>query len=63
MYFTEIWLKWWGDSNTRNPGRENGKYLGVYAVLQVLSLAALAFDLRYVAFFMQFRIMEAPIKF
>lgn len=43
----EIWLKWWGDSNVRNPGSENGLYLGVYTVFQMAALAALAFDARY----------------
>jgi hypothetical protein len=33
----------------RNPGQENGKYLGVYTVFQVLALTALALDARYVA--------------
>lgn len=33
----------------RNPGQENGKYLGVYTVFQVLALIALALDARYAA--------------
>lgn len=43
---TEIWLKWWGDSNMRQSGQENGKYLGVYVVFQVMGLVALALDAR-----------------
>ncbi|KAK0389505.1 hypothetical protein NLU13_3080 [Sarocladium strictum] len=47
LKFPEIWLKWWGDSNVRHPGREDGKYLGVYAVFQVVGLGALGLDGRH----------------
>ncbi|KAL2873350.1 hypothetical protein SGCOL_011492 [Colletotrichum sp. CLE4] len=40
--FPEIWLSWWGEANDRHPNQETGKYMGVYATLQVLSLVALA---------------------
>ncbi|KAK1675557.1 P-loop containing nucleoside triphosphate hydrolase protein [Colletotrichum godetiae] len=36
--FPEIWLSWWGEANDRHPNQETGKYMGVYATLQVLSL-------------------------
>ncbi|KAK1724964.1 P-loop containing nucleoside triphosphate hydrolase protein [Colletotrichum acutatum] len=40
--FPEIWLSWWGEANDSHPNQETGKYMGVYATLQVLSLVALA---------------------
>jgi hypothetical protein len=62
-HFTaEIWLKWWGDSNMRHSGQENGKYLGVYTVFQIMSLASLAVDARYVSirisFLLQFKLVN-----
>ncbi|KXH60895.1 hypothetical protein CSAL01_06382 [Colletotrichum salicis] len=40
--FPEIWLSWWDEANDRHPNQETGKYVGVYATPQVLSLVALA---------------------
>lgn len=37
----EVWLQWWGAANEAKPGAQDGLYLGVYGVLQVLGLAAL----------------------
>ncbi|KAK1623308.1 ABC multidrug transporter [Colletotrichum phormii] len=46
--FPEIWLSWWGEANDLHPNHETGKYMGVYTVLQVLSLVALAAVCRHV---------------
>lgn len=40
-------MKWWGDSNERTHGKENGKYLGIYTVFQVSGLVFLVLAARY----------------
>jgi ATP-binding cassette subfamily C (CFTR/MRP) protein 1 len=36
--FPAIWLKWWADSNTKSPNKNNTLYIGVYAGFQVSAL-------------------------
>ncbi|KYK59812.1 hypothetical protein DCS_00946 [Drechmeria coniospora] len=48
LKFPEIWLTWWGNSNERRSGQENGKYLGAFAVFQIAALAALGLCCGYV---------------
>ena len=33
-----VWLKWWTDANASSENNQTGKYLGVYAMLQVVGL-------------------------
>lgn len=36
--FPSIWVTWWSNANTQNEHVDNGRYLGVYILLQVLGL-------------------------
>lgn len=36
--FPSIWITWWTNSDTQNENVDNGRYLGIYTLLQVLGL-------------------------
>jgi len=36
-----IWLKWWADSNTSHANKQNSKFLGVYAILEISAILSL----------------------
>ncbi len=40
-YFPQVWLKWWAESETSNPGAKTRMYFGVYAMFGVIGLALL----------------------
>ncbi|KAH8589323.1 P-loop containing nucleoside triphosphate hydrolase protein [Bisporella sp. PMI_857] len=40
--FPTVWLKWWSDSETKHPNQSTAKYMGVYSVLEISTLAVLA---------------------
>lgn len=43
--FSDIWLKWWAESNEQRPNQDLGKWLGVYAALGVGSVASVLFGM------------------
>ncbi|KAK1450990.1 ABC transporter [Colletotrichum cuscutae] len=42
---SDIWLKWWAESNEQRPNQDLGKWLGVYAALGVGSVASVLFGM------------------
>ncbi|KAG7047518.1 ABC transporter [Colletotrichum scovillei] len=42
---SDIWLKWWAESNEQRPNEDLGKWLGVYAALGVGSVASVLFGM------------------
>ncbi|KAI3540901.1 ABC transporter [Colletotrichum abscissum] len=43
--WSDIWLKWWAESNEQRPNQDLGKWLGVYAALGVGSVASVLFGM------------------
>jgi hypothetical protein len=46
---TDIWIKWWSESELEHAGAETGKYVGVYAALGFGSVLALIVGCWYVS--------------
>ncbi|KAH8724224.1 P-loop containing nucleoside triphosphate hydrolase protein [Phaeosphaeriaceae sp. PMI808] len=38
LRFPDLWLSWWATANTKHPGQDSGKYIGVYIALQLGAL-------------------------
>lgn len=46
--FSSVWLEFWSNSNTQHPNRNrNAYFIGIYALLQVLCLLALALFIKH----------------
>ncbi|WYZ37828.1 hypothetical protein EsH8_II_001334 [Colletotrichum jinshuiense] len=43
--FPDIWLKWWAESNEKEPNQDLGKWLGVYAALGIGSVVSVLFGM------------------
>ncbi|KAL4809627.1 P-loop containing nucleoside triphosphate hydrolase protein [Aspergillus unguis] len=41
LSFPTLWVKWWAESNERNPGERTGYYLGIYAMLGGVAMLSL----------------------
>jgi len=31
-----VWIKWWSETNSRQPNKDIGLYMGIYAMLGVI---------------------------
>ncbi|KAF2031181.1 P-loop containing nucleoside triphosphate hydrolase protein [Setomelanomma holmii] len=38
LRFPDLWLSWWATANTKTPGQDTGRYIGVYVALQLGAL-------------------------
>ncbi|KAL3425921.1 ABC multidrug transporter, partial [Phlyctema vagabunda] len=47
LFFPQIWVKWWAEADSRNPGAQTGLYYTVYLLLGVIGLLLVGSAVRY----------------